>query len=248
LEYRAIDVDPGQFPAAAETYREGGGRGLNVTAPFKRDAWVYCDDFGLRAERAGAVNPIVFRETGRSFGDNTDGAGLVRDLTINHAAAIRGKSILLLGAGGAARGVLHPLLAEVPGRLVIANRTIDKATDLALMFGDAGDVFGCAFDELPRGAFDLIINATAAGLENEVPPVPEWVIAEHSWCYDLMYADLPTAFVRWGRNHGAAKAMDGLGMLVEQAAESFFIWRGVRPDTAPVIAALRAPPAAHRRR
>lgn len=238
LEYRAILVEPGGFATAADAFREAGGRGLNVTVPFKRDAWIYVDELSARAERAGAVNTILFRNDSR-FGDNTDGLGLVYDLTINHKAELKGKRILLLGAGGAARGVLQPLLAEAPAILVIANRTAAKAAELALLFGDLGRVFGCGYAELPEHAFDLIINATAASLNDTVPPLPGSILTQDSWCYDMMYGDKPTAFVRWAYEHGAGVALDGLGMLVEQAAESFRLWRGVRPDTAPVITVFR---------
>jgi shikimate dehydrogenase len=239
LEYRTMLVEPGGFARAVDEFRRGGGRGLNVTVPFKQDAWVYSEVLSPRAERAKAVNTLVFRKDGTVLGENTDGLGLVRDVTISHRGQVRGRHILLLGAGGAARGVLQPLLAERPAVLVIANRTAAKARELALLFGDLGPVSGCGFAELGDVRFDLIINATSAGLNDTVPPLPDGVIAEQGWCYDMMYGDRPTAFVRWARDHDAAKALDGLGMLVEQAAESFLAWRGVRPDTGPVLAALR---------
>jgi shikimate dehydrogenase len=237
LEYRAILVAPGGFGAAARAFRTAGGRGLNVTVPFKQDAWVFADLLSVRAERAGAANTLIFEPTG-VLGDNTDGSGLVRDLTVNHGCPLGGKRVLLLGAGGAARGVLQPLLGEKPAQLVVANRTANKALELALRFSDLGPVSGCGFAELAGRRFDLIVNATAAGLENAVPPLPEGVLAPDGWCYDLMYGSEPTAFVRWGREHGAAHSLNGLGMLVEQAAESFHLWRGVWPETKPVIAAL----------
>lgn len=239
LEYRAILVEPGHFTAAADGFRDAGGRGLNVTVPFKQDAWRYVEERGSHGEQARAVNTILFREDGSAFGDNTDGVGLIRDLTINHGFDLADKRILLLGAGGAARGVLLPLLAEQPEVLAIANRTPDKAVELAAIFNDLGPISGGGFDELQGQSFDLIINATAAGLNDAVPPLPDGVLNKNGWCYDMMYGDRPTTFVRWGREHGAAHALDGLGMLVEQAAESFYLWRGVRPKTAPVIAALR---------
>jgi shikimate dehydrogenase len=239
LEYRAILVELGGFAAAVKAFRAAGGRGLNITVPFKQDAWVYADVLSARAERAGAVNTLLFREQGATFGENTDGLGLVRDLTGNHGIELAGRRILLLGAGGAARGVLQPLLAAAPASLVIANRTPAKAVDLALLFSDLGPVSGCGFPALAGRRFDLIINATAAGLEDQVPPLPDDIVAPGGWCYDMMYRDEPTAFVRWAQVHGAEQAVDGLGMLVEQAAESFFLWRGVRPATQPVIARLR---------
>ena len=239
LEYRAILVEADGFAAAARAFRDAGGKGLNVTVPFKQDAWVFADLLSARAERAGAVNTLVFDATGVR-GDNTDGPGLVRDLTGNHGCPLADKKILLLGAGGAARGVLQPLLAERPAQLVIANRTAAKAVELTLRFSDLGRVSGCGFADLAGRRFDLIVNATAAGLHDAVPPLPDGVLATDSWCYDLMYGKEPTAFVRWGWEHGAAHSLDGLGMLVEQAAESFHLWRGVWPETKPVIEALRA--------
>jgi shikimate dehydrogenase len=238
LEYRAILVEPGGFTAAARAFRTAGGKGLNVTVPFKQDAWVFADILSARAERAGAVNTLIF-ESGGVRGDNTDGPGLVRDLTVNHGRSLAGQRILLVGAGGAARGVLQPLLAEHPAQVVIANRTAEKALGLAVRFSDLGRVTASGFAELAERQFDLIINATAAGLEDAVPPLPEGVLAAGGWCYDLMYSRKPTAFVRWGQEQGAAQSLDGLGMLVEQAAESFHLWRGVWPETRPVIAALR---------
>jgi shikimate dehydrogenase len=240
LEYRPLLVELGGFGAAADVFRAAGGRGLNVTVPFKQDAWVYVDELSARAERAKAVNTIWFRSDGSTLGENTDGLGLVRDLVVNQGGVLDGTRILLMGSGGAARGVLQPLLAGNPTVLVIANRTPSKASELAMLFGDQGPVFGCGFEELEGRVFDLIINATAAGLRDEMPPLPSGVLAGGGWCYDLMYADRPTAFVRWAQEQGAVKALDGLGMLVEQAAESFRLWRGVRPETSPVLAALRS--------
>ncbi len=239
LEYRALLVEPGQFATAARAFQGAGGRGLNVTVPFKQDAWVFADLLSARAERAGAVNTLLF-EAGGVRGDNTDGPGLVRDLCGNHGYSLAGRRILLLGAGGAARGILQPLLAEQPAQLVIANRTAGKALELALRFSDLGPVSGCGFAELAGRRFDLILNATAAGLNDVAPPVPDGLLAAEGWCYDLMYGREPTAFVRWGHEQGAARSLDGLGMLVEQAAESFHLWRGVWPETQPVIAALRS--------
>ncbi len=240
LEYAAILVEPGHFPEAVAAFQASGGKGLNITVPFKQDAWALASRRSPRAERAGAVNTLVLENSGEHFGDNTDGAGLVRDLLHNHGSTIKAKRLLLVGAGGAARGVLDPLLDEHPALLVIANRTPDKAVDLARRFCEIGRVEGCGFDDLEGQAFDLVINATAAGLSGAVPDLPSGVVGTHTWCYDMMYGDEPTAFVRWARARGAARALDGLGMLVEQAAESFYLWRQIRPDTVPVIAALRS--------
>lgn len=239
LEYRAVLVEPGQFAEAARAFGEAGGRGLNITAPFKQDAWVFADVLSAAAERAGAVNTLRFEADGVR-GENTDGTGLVRDLTVNHGYALPGQRVLVLGAGGAVRGILHPLLLEKPGQLVIANRTPDKALELALRFGDLGRISGCGFEDLGDLQFDLIINATATRSEKEMPPLPDNVLAAGGWCYDLTYGDDAGPFIRWSRQRKATQTLDGLGMLVEQAAEAFYLWRGVRPETAPVITALRA--------
>ena len=238
LEYRAILVTLGGFAAAARAFQHDGGKGLNVTVPFKPDAWVFADILSARAERAGAVNTLIFQ--GNSVcGDNTDGIGLVCDLTINHGYALGGRRILLLGAGGAARGILQPLLAASPAHITIANRSVEKAAALALRFGDLGAITACALDALAGRHFDLIINATSAGLADSAPAIPPGILAKDAWCYDLLYGRVPSAFLRWGQEQGAAHCVDGLGMLVEQAAESFQLWRGIRPDSAAVIATIR---------
>ncbi|MDT8383426.1 MAG: shikimate dehydrogenase [Gammaproteobacteria bacterium] len=239
IRYTAIQVDPGGFAQAVGNFFANGGKGLNVTVPFKREAWELAGERGPEAEQAGAVNTLLLNADGVLVGRNTDGIGLVRDILHNHGGVIAGQRVLLIGAGGAARGVLQPLLAQRPARLVIANRTASRAHQLAADFRPLGEVSGAAFGELAGQAFDLIINATAASLQGEVPPLPDEICTATSWCYDMMYAAEPTPFVRWARQHGAAQALDGLGMLVEQAAESFLHWRGVRPDTAPVIQQLR---------
>ena len=239
IEYRAIEVQPGSFAQAVAAFRAQDGRGLNVTLPFKEEAFTLALDRSERADRAHAANTLGFAEDGRIWGDNTDGVGLVRDLTCNLGLPLAGRRLLLLGAGGAARGVVGPLLAEGLAGLVIANRTVARGEALARDFQDAGPVSACGFEALAGRRFDLLINATSASLQGEVPPIPEDVLAPGAWCYDMMYADAPTAFVRWGLTNRAAGTSDGLGMLVEQAAESFFLWRGIRPDTAPVIAGLR---------
>ena len=241
LSYEAILVNPGGFAAAVADFQQAGGKGLNITVPFKEDAWGLATTRSARAERAGAVNTLVLDDAGNHFGDNTDGAGLVRDLRQNHAVTLAGKRLLLVGAGGAARGVIEPLLGERPALLVIANRTADKAVQLARLFCELGHTEGCGLDDLEGQGFDVIINATAASLSGEVPALPGCVVTATSDCYDMMYGDRPTAFMDWAGRQGAGRCMDGLGMLVEQAAESFNLWRKVRPNTAPVIAALRQP-------
>jgi shikimate dehydrogenase len=237
--YDAILVALGDFKAAVYDFHAEGGRGLNVTVPFKQNAWALANVRTARAERAGAVNTLWWDERNKLHGDTTDGVGLVRDLRNNHGLALINLRILLVGAGGAVRGVIEPLLAEQPAELIIANRTAHKAVELAALFKDLGPVSGGGFDALAPAPFDLIINGTAAGLAGEVPPLPTTVVGAKTWAYDMMYATEPTAFVRWALEHGAHEARDGLGMLVEQAAESFWIWRDIRPATGPVIAQLR---------
>jgi shikimate dehydrogenase len=236
MSYERILAPLDGFRGAVLRFRAEGGRGLNVTVPFKQEAFELADRLSERAARAGAVNTLIFHEDGVIEGDNTDGTGLVRDLR-QQGASIEGKRVLILGAGGAVRGVLAPLLAEHPRELVIANRTADKAVQLAAAFADLGPVRGCGFDAL-EGRFDLVINGTSASLSGELPPLPDDLLAEGAVAYDMAYGTTPTPFQRWAEAHGARLSLDGLGMLVEQAAESFWLWRGVRPDTGPVRQAL----------
>ena len=243
LEYGRILGESERFDEQVREFLAGDGRGLNVTVPFKEPAWRLADERSPRAESAGAANTLILLPDGRIRADNTDGVGLVRDLRENHGVTLEGRSLLLLGAGGASRGVVRPLLEERPARLLIANRTASKAIELARDLSGLGPVEGCGLDALAGRRFDLIINGTAAGLQDRVPDIPDNCLNLHAHgggvTYDMMYADRPTAFVRWGREHGADLALDGLGMLVEQAAESFYLWRGVRPQTGPVIRLLR---------
>ncbi len=240
INYEALLVELGGFKAAVDWFQDEGGRGLNVTVPFKQQAWELIKDRSERAELAGAVNTISIREDGSCYADTTDGVGLVRDITDNNGIELKGKCVLVLGAGGAVRGVLQPLLEQRPQFVIVANRTAEKAVELAKQFNEFGDVFGCGFDVLPGQQFDVVINGTAASLEGEVPPLPDDLLYENASCYDMMYSAEPTAFQSWASKHGATQSLDGLGMLVEQAAESFFIWRGVRPDTGVVIDKLRS--------
>ncbi len=224
------------FADTVEAFRQAGGKGVNVTVPFKEQAFRYATRKTPRAEAAGAVNTLKFDADG-ALGDNTDGAGLVRDLTANLNQALSGKRILLMGAGGAARGVIGPLLAEHPAALVLANRTLEKAEQLAGLFG--GKFAAVSYEALAGLRFDVVINATAASLKGELPPLPDTLFNPGALAYDMMYGN-ETPFMAWSRQHGAAHVSDGLGMLVEQAAESFYLWRDVRPDTAPIIRLLRA--------
>jgi shikimate dehydrogenase len=237
LTYTRLLGEAPRFAAQVREFFATGGCGLNVTVPFKEAAWELATELGPQARAAGAVNTLSPRAGGGLRGDNTDGLGLVRDLTRNHRVALTGRRVLLLGAGGAARGVLRPLLEQEPAELVVANRTAARA--VTLVAGLAGPVSGCGLEALSGRCFDVMINATAAGLEDRVPALPEDSLMAGGVTYDMMYGNQPTAFVRWGRTHGAGLALDGLGMLVEQAAEAFFLWRGLRPETAPVVALLR---------
>ncbi len=219
------------------------GRGLNVTVPFKQEAWELCDQLSDYAKQAGAVNTLVARDDGTIYGTNTDGVGLVTDLQTNHHLPLAGKNILILGAGGAVRGVLQPLLEKQPAKLFIANRTAAKADQLAELFsslgGFSGNLAGGGFDAIPDTNFDIVINGTAASLTGDLPPVSESCIKKAQCCYDMMYSNDPTAFVQWATELGVPMSLDGLGMLIEQAAESFYIWRGVRPETQSAFSLLR---------
>ena len=238
IEYARLLGDMEDFNGDVRDFFARGGRGLNVTVPFKQRAWELVDELSEGARLAGAVNTITLLDSGKLKGDNTDGVGLVRDLRQNHGFDFNNASLLLIGAGGASRGVILPLLQQQPACLVIANRTAEKAVLLADLFSGRGDICGCGLHEIGNQQFDLIINATAAGLQGDVPAIPDTCLAPGGWSYDMMYGREPTAFVRWGEAHQAGKALDGIGMLVEQAAESFYIWRGVRPHTAAVIQQL----------
>lgn len=239
MTYTAIQVPDDGFREAVDNFCAEGGQGLNVTVPFKLEAFDLVNKRSERAERAGAVNTIVLRSDGSLFGDNTDGVGLVRDITHNHDGRLTGKRVLIVGAGGAVRGVLGPILNEKPALVVITNRTYDKAHALAEEFQDLGRVEAVALSRL-EGPFHWIINGTSASLAGELPELPPDIIGPHTCAYDMMYGKEPTVFNRWALEQGAEKAFDGLGMLVEQAAESFRLWRGVMPATAPVLLELRA--------
>lgn len=239
MRYMAILAPIDGFAAAIAKFIAAGGRGANVTLPFKEEAYRLATRLSERARIAGAVNTLTFN-AGDIVGDNTDGEGLWRDLSRNLSLSLAGKCILLLGAGGAARGVVAPLLESAPERLTIANRTPAKAQRLAELFAADGAVSGVAYADLAGQRFDLVINATAASLAGELPPLPAGIFAADSLAYDMMYGRGETPFLAFARQNGAARGSDGLGMLVEQAAESFRLWRGVRPSTQELIARLRA--------
>ncbi len=238
MVYEALLAPLDGFEASLREFLET-GLGVNVTVPFKEQAWALADQHTEAAARAGAVNTIMRLESGQLLGDNTDGKGLVRDIQDNAGLALKGLRVLLVGAGGAARGVIQPLLAAGPAQLCVVNRTVAKAEQLAQVFAQDGPISAAGFDWIEEPV-DLIINATSASLGGEVPDLsPGLIKPGHTCCYDMMYGKEPTAFNRWAADQGAARCLDGLGMLVEQAAEAFLLWRGVRPDTAPVLAALR---------
>jgi shikimate dehydrogenase len=238
IDYGAMLVAPGDFAHAAARFFAEGGRGANVTLPFKVDAFAFAACASERARLAGAANFLALRD-GRVEADNTDGVGLVADLTRNLGLDLRARTILLIGAGGAARGVVAPLLAQHPAQLVIANRTVERARELARHFRDLGAVRETSLRDIPESRYDLVVNATSSSTHGEALELPASVLGEHVLAYDMAYGPSARAFLERARARGA-RACDGLGMLVEQAAESFLLWRGRRPATGPVLAELRA--------
>lgn len=239
VDYDRRLVEVGEFEKAIRAMQEEGISGVNVTVPFKEDAFRVAGELSERASKAGAVNTLEFRKDGSIFGDNTDGAGMVCDIVENHAQPLQGKRVLILGAGGAVRGVLKPIIDQKPASLTIANRTVSKAEQLRDLFSGEFDIDVHDFVSLAGLQFDVIINGTSLGLQGEVAPVPDGVVSEGALAYDMMYGPGSLPFQEWAKRQGAGAALDGLGMLVEQAAESFYIWRGVRPETAPVIESIR---------
>jgi len=245
MSYRLFDIAPEEFEPRVRDFFTLGGRGLNVTVPHKSAAVKIANELTPRATHAGAVNTLALQKDGRILGDNTDGVGLVRDLCDNLGLVIIRRRILVIGAGGATRGIIAPLLTLEPAQIVIANRTSERAEALAETFARLGPVRGIGMRELSE-QFDVVINATSASLSGEVPAVPATVIGPETMCYDMAYGKADTPFTRWALDLGCARAFQGWGMLVEQAAESFRIWRGIKPPTASVLAAIKeralAPP------
>jgi shikimate dehydrogenase len=238
LVYRLFDVSPDNFRREALRLFAGGMRGLNVTLPHKQAAAELVNELTPRAERAQAVNTIAFFEDTSLLGDNTDGLGLTADLERNMGLNLAGKRVLILGAGGAVRGVLGPLLERDLAEVIIANRTPDRARKLAAEFADLGQISGCGFADIEGPPYDLIVNATSASLHGEMPDMPVGLVGEATICYDMAYGRGHTPFTLWAKSLHAARTTKGWGMLVEQAAESFLLWRGIRPDTHPVLQAL----------
>ncbi|MCW9013403.1 MAG: shikimate dehydrogenase [Gammaproteobacteria bacterium] len=239
LSYTAELVAPGKVAEFITQFQANNGKGLNVTVPFKQDAYELATSLTQRAQRAGAVNTLVLNGPDDFSGDTTDGTGLVNDLVNNHCIDLNNKNILMLGAGGAVRGVVEAILNHTPAQLIIANRTVTKAEILADIFADMGKISGCGFDDLSGEKFDLIINGTSSSLSGDLPPLPDQILNNKATVYDMMYAAQATPFMNWGKSQGAITCLDGLGMLVEQAAESFNIWRGIKPTTANVIQMIR---------
>ncbi len=245
LSYTPIEVEVDHFPAAVSEFFSQGGKGLNITVPFKQEAWALAESRSDFAELAGAVNTLFINSDGQLEGHNTDGLGLLRDIKENYGGSLSGKDILVLGAGGATRGILLPLLKENPKSLLIANRTLAKAQELVSLFGNHDQLKACALSNLDPSIgtanmkVDWLINASSASLQGELPLLSKALLKPGAYCYDLMYGKEDTIFCRWAKQAGAEIAIDGLGMLVEQAAESFYLWRGIRPNTAPIMQALR---------
>lgn len=235
LHYEKILADEGKFSQVASEFFANGGKGLNVTVPFKNDACKFVDELTEYAKNAGAVNTIYKNENGKFVGANTDGIGLLRDLKKSLRVQIINKKILIVGAGGATQGIVEPLLHENPTELIIANRTVSKADAIAEQFKNfakyKSSVTSCALSEIPKQPFDLVLHATSAGLQGDNVELPVEIIGPNTCCYDLLYSDQDTPFMTWARNHNAGKVVDGFGMLLEQAAEAFYLWRGQRPDT-----------------
>jgi len=239
MTYSAVLVPEDSFKEAMQRFFEDGGKGLNITIPFKQQAFEQADELSDRAKRAGAANTLIKKADGSIRGDNTDGVGMVRDIINNHDGRLTNKTILVVGAGGAVRGILAPLLNENPAHVIIVNRTHEKAQRLAESFSDLGKVRALRFDELKGEPFDWVINGTSTSLTGELPPLSNNVIGEYTRCYDMMYSNEITLFNQWAMEQGAAAAYDGTGMLVEQAAESFRLWRGIMPSTVSVISSMK---------
>ncbi|MDN5873201.1 MAG: shikimate dehydrogenase [Sinobacteraceae bacterium] len=237
LDYRRIHVDVGGFNQAVDSFRAARGQGVNVTVPFKIQAFELSDERSDRARAAGAANTLSFRDD-RVHADNTDGVGVCRDISDNLGFEILDRNVLILGAGGAVRGMLGPLIEARPAAITLVNRTVAKAGLLAELFERHGRIESGGYALLPGRSFDLVVNGTAASLRGELPPLPDKLFNDGALAYDMMYGPERTPFLRWAADHGAVALADGLGMLVEQAAESFFIWHQRRPDTAAVIQKL----------
>ena len=242
IDYQRILADETNFTETVNEFKSAGGLGLNVTLPFKVMAFQQCKTLDKYAKAAHSVNTVSFDKQGKWLGANTDGLGLLKDLTTNLGLDLTSKKILIMGAGGSTRGILLPLLQQHPSSLVIVNRDTKKALDLKEIFCAYGNLHACAYSDLGNQTFDLIINATSASLKDSLPPITDTILASASACYDLYYSDSDTSFIRWAKSLGIKTCADGLGMLIEQAAESYYIWRGFKPDTRHVYELLRTVP------
>jgi shikimate dehydrogenase len=240
LSYETIDATPAQFASSVAAFFAAGGQGLNITVPHKEAALTVAHALTERARHAGAINTLALQPNGQLLGDNTDGVGLLRDLERNQHVQITGRRVLVLGAGGAARGILAPLLEAQPSEVALFNRTAARAHELLTRFGALGPLRVLSRAQFGPQPFDVVINATAASLAGVAPDLPAQIVNSYSICYDLAYGPQDTAFMRWAQQRGCARTIMGLGMLVEQAAESFYLWHGLRPDTASVLAELGA--------
>ena len=239
LEYNAIEVPTGSLASYINLFSSQGGKGLNITVPFKEDACSLCTTLTQRAEISGSVNTILFDDEMNIYGDTTDGQGLLNDLTINHDIQLKNKSILILGAGGTVKSILERLSNQMTKEIIVANRTVSRAKALEKKFDKKSLIKAYSYNEISNHTFDIIINGTSLSLTAELPPISKKNIKENTFCYDLMYSNEGTVFTKWAIENGASKCADGLGMLVEQAAESFMIWHGTKPETSPVIKALK---------
>lgn len=242
IDYDRFESTPDTFATTIEDWQKGGASGCNITMPFKGLAYELCNELSKSATDARAVNTIAFDESGNRYGYNTDGSGLLADLTINHAFAIAGKRVLLIGAGGAARGVLGPLIEEKPQSIIIANRSVGKAEALCAAFtNNSCALHARGYDDLSHDdQFEIVINATSLSLQKALPPLPNTIFAKNALSYDMTYGREPTSFMVWSEQHKASIISDGLGMLIEQAADAFEIWEGVRPETKSVYALLKS--------
>jgi len=238
IEYTRTLADDHNFADAVRSFVELDARGFNITAPFKQDVLALCDSLSAEAEKANAVNTVKIEKNGVLSGHNTDGSGLLMDLRENLALTLNSTRILIAGAGGATRGILMPLLLHAPDQLVIANRTVNKAYELARDFSDCGEITACSYEDIPQGSYDLVINATSASLSDQCPPLPRHCVRESTIAYDLSYGK-ETEFMRWAREAGSTRCVDGTGMLLEQAADAFFIWENIRPKTRTILSKFR---------
>ena len=239
LEYNAIEVPVDKLTSYIKSFFSQGGRGLNITVPFKEDVCSLCTTLTQRAEASGSVNTILFNDETDIYGDTTDGQGFLNDLINNHGIQLKNKSILILGAGGTIRSILEGLSDQMTKEIVLVNRTVSRAKSLERKFENKFHIKAYSYSEFSDREFDIIINGTSLSLSKELPPISKRNIKKNTFCYDLMYSDNGTVFTEWAIENGASEAIDGLGMLVEQAAESFMLWHGIKPDTRSVIKFLR---------